>query len=269
MTLKVQMWDTTKPIPYATNPRKISDEAVSAVAGSIKAFGFKSPIIVDRDGVIINGHTRLRAAQRLGLDKVPVVVADDLTPDQVRAYRLADNRVAEFSGWDAELLKLEIDQVEMDMDFADFETLMQEQEEEKSKEESAEQSEYTSKVNSPVYEIKGERPGISDLFNAAKTSEHIARINAMDIDETLKGFLVAAAYRHTVFDYGKIAEYYAHADADTQGVMEDLALVIIDFKRAIELGFVRLADDVISKYTQEYEMADYGKVAAASFHGAG
>ena len=123
-TLSVESWPIDKPIPYARNPRKISDEAVAAVAGSIKEFGFKSPIIVDAEGVIINGHTRLKAAMRLGMAEVPVVVASDLTPEQAKAYRLADNRVAEFTDWDKELLSLELDEIELDLDFALFDDLL-------------------------------------------------------------------------------------------------------------------------------------------------
>ena len=123
-TLSVESWPIDKPIPYARNPRKISDEAVAAVAGSIKEFGFKSPIIVDAEGVIINGHTRLKAAMRLGMTEVPVVVASDLTPAQVQAYRLADNRVAEFTEWDSDMLRVELDEIEVDLDFAGFDDLI-------------------------------------------------------------------------------------------------------------------------------------------------
>jgi hypothetical protein len=118
------MRSTDRVIPYARNPRKISDAAVAAVAGSIKEFGFKSPIVVDKDGVIIAGHTRLRAAQRLGMSEVPVVVADDLTPAQVKAYRIADNRVAEFSEWATDMLKIEVDECEIDLAFADLESIV-------------------------------------------------------------------------------------------------------------------------------------------------
>lgn len=90
-------------IPYEKNPRN-NDKAVDRVAESIKQFGFKVPIVVDSSGVIITGHTRLKAAQKLGLETVPVIVADDLTQDQVTAFRLADNKVAEYSTWNEELL---------------------------------------------------------------------------------------------------------------------------------------------------------------------
>jgi site-specific DNA-methyltransferase (adenine-specific) len=113
--------------PYARNPRKIGANAVSAVAGSIKEFGFKSPIIVDKDRVIINGHTRLKAAQQLGLKEVPVVVASDLTPEQVRAYRIADNRSAEFSKWDEDFLKVELDDIgDIDLSFCNVDEMLAE-----------------------------------------------------------------------------------------------------------------------------------------------
>ena len=93
---------------YDRNPRTISDAAIDAVAKSIEAFGFKIPILIDADGVIIAGHTRLRAARKLGLKEVPTIRADDLTPDQVKALRIADNKVASLTSWDMELLPLEL-----------------------------------------------------------------------------------------------------------------------------------------------------------------
>jgi len=93
---------------YDRNPRTINDAAIDAVAKSIEAFGFKVPILVDADGVIIAGHTRLRAARKLGLKEVPTIRADDLTPEQVKALRIADNKVATLTSWDMELLPLEL-----------------------------------------------------------------------------------------------------------------------------------------------------------------
>ena len=97
-------------IPYENNPR-INDEAVKYVAESIKQFGFKNPIIVDKDNVVITGHTRLKASKQLGLKEVPVIVADDLNEEQVKAFRLVDNKVSDFSLWDYEKLKNEIDNI--------------------------------------------------------------------------------------------------------------------------------------------------------------
>ena len=105
--MKVKDMEISKLKPYANNPRK-NEAAIVPVAESIKAFGFKVPIVIDKAGVIVAGHTRLEAAKRLGLDKVPCVVADDLTPEQVKAFRLADNKVSEFAVWDAEKLAEEL-----------------------------------------------------------------------------------------------------------------------------------------------------------------
>lgn len=97
--------------PYERNPRR-NDAAVQYVAESIRQFGWKQPIVIDLDGVIVAGHTRYKAAQSLGLEKAPCVIADDLTPEQVRAYRLADNKVSDFSVWDNKLLLEELEEIE-------------------------------------------------------------------------------------------------------------------------------------------------------------
>lgn len=107
-TLAIEMWDVDRPKPYAQNARKISETAVDKVAASIREFGFRQPIVVDEAGVIIMGHTRQRAAVKLGLKQVPVHVARGLTPAQVRSLRLADNRTHEETSWDDALLKLEL-----------------------------------------------------------------------------------------------------------------------------------------------------------------
>jgi len=108
MADKVEPWPTTKLIPYARNARTHSDEQVAQIAASIVEFGFTNPILAGSDGIIVAGHGRLAAAQRLGLEHVPVVVLDHLTPTQRRALIIADNRIAENSGWDPELLRLEL-----------------------------------------------------------------------------------------------------------------------------------------------------------------
>lgn len=105
-------------IPYVNNPRK-NDEAIDYVAASIKEFGFKNPIIIDKDGVIVAGHTRHAAAKRLGLKEVPCIMADDLTEQQIKAFRLADNKTAEFASWDFEKLEIELEGIS-EIDMADF-----------------------------------------------------------------------------------------------------------------------------------------------------
>ena len=106
-------------LPYANNPRR-NDPAVDAVAASIREFGFKVPIVIDSNNEIIAGHTRLKAAKRLGLQTVPCIIADDLTPEQVKAFRLADNKVSELAEWDLDLLSLELEGLP-DFDIEQFE----------------------------------------------------------------------------------------------------------------------------------------------------
>ena len=123
-TLTVEWWPTVRPIPYARNARICPESAVRKVAASLKEYGFRQPIVVDADGVVIAGHTRLLAARKLGLKKVPVHIATDLSPAQVKAYRLADNRTAEETSWDLELLPLELEgliELEYDLDLLGFE----------------------------------------------------------------------------------------------------------------------------------------------------
>lgn len=110
-------------IPYENNPR-INDDAIDVVANSIKEFGFKNPIIIDKDNVIVCGHTRRLAAIKLGLTEVPCIRADDLTEDQIKAFRVADNKTSELSTWDLDKLKIELGDIELNMADFGFEDLL-------------------------------------------------------------------------------------------------------------------------------------------------
>src|SRR5438874_5801667 len=123
--MNIAFWPLERIIPYARNARKIPVAAVDKVAASIQEFGWRQPIVVDGKGVIICGHTRLQAARKLGLKEAPVHVAENLTPAQVRAYRLLDNRSHEETTWDDELLGLELldlKGLDFDLDLTGFET---------------------------------------------------------------------------------------------------------------------------------------------------
>ena len=109
--MKIELKPVTSIKPYPNNPR-INNDAVESVAASIREFGFRQPIVVDTDGVIICGHTRYKAALQLGLEKVPVHVAKDLTPEQIKAYRIADNKTAELAEWNFDLLPIEIGELQ-------------------------------------------------------------------------------------------------------------------------------------------------------------
>lgn len=106
MNLQFETWPIEKCIDYARNPRK-NDHAVDKVASAIKEFGFRVPIVAKSDGLVVDGHLRLKAAKKIGLTEVPVILADDMSEAQIKAFRLSVNKVAEFAEWDIDLLKLE------------------------------------------------------------------------------------------------------------------------------------------------------------------
>ena len=112
--MQIEYLELSELKPYENNPR-INDDAVDYVAKSIQEFGFKVPVVVDKNNVIVSGHTRLKASEQLGLEKIPVIRADDLTDDQIKAFRIADNKTAEFSRWDFGKLEIELENIDLDM----------------------------------------------------------------------------------------------------------------------------------------------------------
>lgn len=244
--LKIVYKKIEEVLPYENNPRN-NDEAVDAVAESIHEFGFKIPIVLSSDGVVIAGHTRIKAAKKLGLTEVPCIIADDLNDEQIRAFRLADNKSAEIATWDEEKLEQELAQImNIDMslfgfdgaevDFADEVT----------------DDTYTMKSNIPQYEITGECPTIEQMLDEEKANSLIAEIEqAEGITDEERRFLIQAARRHNVFNYRNIAEYYAHATPEMQRLMEKSALVIIDMDNAIANGYAALFSDVLDTMEDE------------------
>lgn len=223
-------------IPYENNPRK-NDEAVDKVALSISAFGFKVPIVIDAKNVIVTGHTRLKAAKKLGLKTVPCIMADDLTEEQIKAFRLADNKVAEFSDWDEEKLMQELEALgDIDMSLYGFEFPEDTGDDE--------DDTYSDATNVPQYDVQGETPDLSELIDEAKTNELLDEIENSDLSYEEKAFLRKAAQRHLVFNYKKVAEYYANASPEMQELMEKSALVIIDYNDAIMNGYSTLSQKI-------------------------
>lgn len=160
---------------------------------------------------------------------------EDLTEEQIKAYRLIDNKLNE-SDWDEVLLNRSLEEItDIDMSLFGFDLGKQIEEEE---------NKYTMKTKIPQYEIKGECPDTSELVDTSKTDELLQKIKQSDVPDDIKRFLKLGAYRHLRFNYSKIAEYYAHADREIQELMEDSALVIIDFNDAIAKGYVQLSQRV-------------------------
>jgi ParB-like chromosome segregation protein Spo0J len=241
-------------IPYARNSRTHSDAQVAKIAASIREFGFLNPIIVDGQNGIVAGHGRVLAAQKLGLDTLPVIEAAHLTEAQRRAYVIADNRLALDAGWDNELLKIELQDLGaqgFDLALTGFELgemsdIFAGIDPDAPKEDGLSEN-YSRKIEAPIYEITGKCPSVPEMMDRAKTETLQTEIDRADLPDDVRAFLRFAAERHTVFNFRNIAEFYAHADADTQDLMERSALVIIDFDRAIEEGFVKLAEGMMDQ----------------------
>ena len=232
--------------PYNKNPRK-NDQAVEKVAESINLFGFNQPIVVDKDMTVVVGHTRLKAAKQLGMLEVPVLkLPADMPEGKIKAYRIADNKLNELATWDDTLLIEELTDIQQELGAIDSTGF------DKDYLNDLANSSYSSKIETPIYEPKGERPQITELFDQEKTHKLIADIDQADIPEEEKQFLKAAAQRHTQFNYKTIAEYYCHCSPATQKLIEDSALVIIDYDKAIELGYVKLRDDLADSFIKDH-----------------
>ena len=234
--------------PYERNPRK-NEDAVKYVKNSIEEFGFNQPIVVDDDYIIIAGHTRWLAAKELGMKEIPVLVASHLSKEQAIAYRLADNKTAEFAMWDEELLKQELEEI-MNVNMAAFGF----EEGDDVFADELEDNTYTMKTNIPQYEITGECPSLSDMLDKGKSNELIAEIETAEgITDEERQFLKDAAGRHNVFNYRNVAEYYAHANPEMQRLMEKSALVIIDVDNAIANGYATLLGEILDAMEDEEE----------------
>lgn len=236
-----------KPANY--NPRldlQEGDPEYEKLKRSIKEFGIVEPLVInERTGNLVGGHQRLKVLKDLGFDEVDVSIVN-LNDEKEKMLNIALNKIS--GDWDSELLKdllMELDTGEYDIELTGFdheelENMMTEFYVDE------DESDYTDKIVAPVYEPKEhESPEIHELYDEEKSLELIEKIKKSDVPEEIKDFLKIASYRHIVFDYARIAEYYAHADKDVQELMEDSALVIIDFDDAIKNGFIEFTRDVI------------------------
>ena len=216
--------------PWDKNPKTHTAQQIEHIAKSIQDFGMNDPIgIWGQENTIVEGHGRLEALKQLGHIEVDCIRLDHLSDEERRAYALAHNQLMLETPWDTDALEAAIADISLDMTGFGFSEDVEELAEV-----------YTKKIDSPVYEITGDEPAIESLFDKRKTDGLIRQIDAADIPNDVKAFLRHAAQRHTAFNYRNIAEYYAHAPKDVQALMEDSALVIIDYDRAVEDGFVTL-----------------------------
>lgn len=242
--------------PYANNPR-INKKAVEKVMKSIQAYGFKVPCVLDKNYLLITGHTRWEAAKRLKMKRIPCIIASDLNKAKADAFRIADNKVAEYSTWDMTKLKEELSKIQLeDIEFDDmgFDNdfsieklgLVDMPEGSDGDEGEIETEKYSTKTNIPQYEIQGLNIKLSDCIDKQKYVELLKEIENSTVSDAQKKFLKLAATRHIRFIYKNIAEYYASTNSEMQRLMEHSALVIIDIDDAIRNGYARLTKEVMA-----------------------
>ena len=182
--MNIKMFPVESLIPYAKNPRK-NENAIDVVATSIKEYGMKQPIVVDKNNVIVVGHTRFEACKKLGFKEVPVLVASDLNDAQIKGYRIMDNKSNEMAEWDNSLLKIEMEELKAEnfnLDLTGFDNL-------EIKELLEDTNGYTRTIKTPVYEITNKKPKMSELYSAGKAKELIEKIEQSKVSDEIKEFL--------------------------------------------------------------------------------
>lgn len=221
---------------------------------SIRKFGAGRSILLDKNNRIIAGNKTQEMAREAGIKKVIVIDAKpdelvavrrgdvDLDSEKGREMALADNATGAANlDWDDEALARA--QEEIGLSVEDWNVSIGQKIDDT----------YSRKIEAPVYEPSGVSPNLSDCYDSTKTEELIEEIKEADLPDEVREFLIYAAYRHTEFNYGIIADYYCNATKEIQELFENSALVIIDFKKAIERGFVRMTDELLEEYGKEYD----------------
>lgn len=246
------------------NYRIHGDKNKRLIQKSLVDCGAGRSILIDKEDCIIAGNGVYEQAQELGL-KVRIIESDgteliaikrtDLKTEDARrkALALADNYTNDTSVFDMEAVMDdftpdELDLWEFSIDVSSLDIGI-----ESENKETSNNNIYTNKITTPEYLPKNEKPAISDLFILEKFNELVSKIEISNINSEDKKFLIYAASRHIVFNYEKIADYYAHSDKDVQELMEDSALVIIDFDSAMAKGFVKLSQVIDEQYDLDYE----------------
>ena len=253
--IKIVNRDVDSLIDAEYNPRQITEKQFKELCDSIKIFGFLEPVIVnmnpDRKNVLIAGHQRKRACVQMGITTIPTVEVN-LSLEREKELNVRHNKSGGTFDMDAlanwftpeELEDWGFEKWELDIEPFEFGGGDDDDDE---KDEN-----YTRKIESPTYEPKGEKPSILDCINLDKFHELMKDIESRkDLTDEERTLLQLSAHRHIVFNYEKIADFYAHSEKNVQELMEDSALVIIDFEKAIEKGFVKLSEDISKVYTKD------------------
>lgn len=242
------------------NPREIETEKFEALIKSIKdspEFLKARPLLVypldNGHYITIAGNMRLRACRELEMRSVPCYVFPKKTTiKKLREFTLKDNMAYGKINWDDIANEWEPEELkEWDFDIPEWEEepLPDPLAGEEGKQDD---NNYKREIVTPVYEPTGEDVPLSECYNMEKTDSLLQSIDEAEIPADVKSFLRVAAYRHTAFNYERVADYYANAPKEVQQLMEESALVIIDFNKAVENGFVKITRDFLDEYGKEY-----------------
>lgn len=243
---------------YEKNAKIHTDKQLELLAKIVAEIGWRQSVEVNQQGVIVVGHGRYLAWQKFK-DKYnlpDVWIVDDmgntvmgkhderpLTEQQERMWRIADNQVNAMTGLDMKLVIPELKLLNEEMLLLSGLTLLDDEDK------------YTKKITAPIYDPKNECPKLEELYEKNKTLKYIEKIEKANIGEKEKEFLKEAAHRFTKFDYKNIADYYSNIKSEDnkeiKDLIEELALVIIDYDKAVELGFVSLSTDLIDMDYEE------------------
>lgn len=224
------------------------------ISKSIKQFGAGRSILLDKNNRIIAGNKTQELAKEAGIKKVIVI---DAKPDELVAVRRSDVDLDSAVGREMALADNATSDVNLEWD---EDCLLKAQEEIGILAEnwgviigSKDSNNYSRKIETPIYEPTGMSPDLKDCYDDTKTKELINEIKKTKLPDKLRNFLIQAAHRHTRFNYGMIADYYSNAPIEVQRLFENSALVIIDFKKAIEKGFIQMTGELLDEYAKEYE----------------
>ena len=240
MKVESKLIKDLKPATY--NPRQISTKQYNDLKASVKKFGLVDPIIINQNGnVVVGGHQRLKICKDLKHIEIDCVVLD-LTKEQERELNIRLNKSG--GEFDMDILANEFDVENLvDWGFKHVELGLNIDKIDEN---------YTRKIKTPHYEPRNIKPELSKLVDERKQKELLKKIQKSNVDNETKEFLIKASQRHLVFNYSNIADFYAHSDSETKELMEQSALVIIDFDSAIKNGFVEMSNDLKNLFDEEY-----------------
>ena len=244
MSVTIVMKKTKELVPYDKNPRD-NDKAVDAVANSIKAYGFKVPIVIDKNNVIVTGHTRLKAANKLGLDEVPCIVADDLSDEQIRQFRIVDNKTSELSDWNFDLLReelLALDDVDMvQFGFDDLDSILKTETKDDDFDENEELPENPYSKRGDIYVLGKHRLMCGDS-TVKEDVEKLMDGKVADLIETDPPYNVAIGKKGKQYkerggyDCGMTDRTILNDDMDDSSFREFLDKVMVNFYNSIKPG---------------------------------